>query len=531
MSASFYVMHSSRNHSIAVTTTTTSNQQHDSIQLQRDGFFMNEVNEFIYPSLQDIFSTSVLNKVLSNESGIPEPPMLTTDLRYYFNDAHVSLQRNKVYMNILRTYGRRNALRTFSNILKFHNYEFSSSRKYERDYYPDYSNRNELYCLFERLDNKYDPELYVVPAVAHAGSLTGHLECDIPVQISNKMKIDREQVRMVLVELYTRVPDIVRWATTFFPHRRNLQTPNLNEPVYRVLSKFNLMHPLSKVNTHSSDLQISDKFENQKILRPIFTTLALTPVDISKLKYITEWIEFHEMVGVEHFLIYCSDPVEENWNKFQQTLKYYIDNKIVTLIRWRFGITEYLNNLQLPAVMDANFRLMDLSEWLIVLDSDEYLVPMQSDSLVPILKKYIDSEAFELMALHTMFSTYQGQDPLSEDSSNIIQKYEYRGEIWPMNKKSKFIVRVGKFSDPQEVHSIIYSDYESDKRRIVLDPWQEIRLQHYYYSQRSWSQRLVNGKHQDPYFTTITIYDIYAREVFGEKLEQRLKLARNRSIM
>jgi hypothetical protein len=128
----------------------------------------------------------------------------------------------KVHLKILRTY---------SNILKFHNYEFEIPRKYERDYYPDYSNRNELYCLFERLNEKEDPEWYVVPAVAHAGSLTRHLECGFPEQICNKMKIDREQDRMVLVELYTSVPDIIRWTMSILPHRRNLHggTPSLNQ--------------------------------------------------------------------------------------------------------------------------------------------------------------------------------------------------------------------------------------------------------------------------------------------------------------
>ena len=73
----------------------------------------------------------------------------------------------------------------------------------------------------------------------------------------------------------------------------------------------------------------------------------------NEAKFLKEWIEFHRLIGAEHFYLYNN----ESTDNYLEVLKPYIDKNIVELIDWEsteehaiFGID---NNLWVPYQIGA----------------------------------------------------------------------------------------------------------------------------------------------------------------------------------
>lgn len=102
--------------------------------------------------------------------------------------------------------------------------------------------------------------------------------------------------------------------------------------------------------------------------------------------YLKEWIEFHRLLGVEHFYLYNNLSNDH----YQEVLQSYIDDKIVELIDWPYpseNISEW-DVVQISAYNDGFAKARSKTKWLAFLDCDEFLFPTQSDDLREFLKGY-----------------------------------------------------------------------------------------------------------------------------------------------
>lgn len=108
--------------------------------------------------------------------------------------------------------------------------------------------------------------------------------------------------------------------------------------------------------------------------------------------YLKEWIEFHKLVGVQHFYLYN----HHSEDLFLDVLQPYIDKGEVTL--WNTDVyQEYdneiiydFNSLQCQAYTDAAKKLTGIVKWLAFLDIDEFLFPTKAFYLKDVLKDYGD---------------------------------------------------------------------------------------------------------------------------------------------
>lgn len=118
-----------------------------------------------------------------------------------------------------------------------------------------------------------------------------------------------------------------------------------------------------------------------------------------------EWIHMHKMLGFEHFYLYDNSYAFSS----QVTLKPIADlfPEDVTYIKWPFQVCN--NNLytadspgerssQYAAESSCRLRFGPHVDWLGNFDIDEYLIPMQNDSLIPLLDK-LDSEGTKILSL------------------------------------------------------------------------------------------------------------------------------------
>lgn len=120
--------------------------------------------------------------------------------------------------------------------------------------------------------------------------------------------------------------------------------------------------------------------------------LAICTIFKDCTPFLKEWIEFHRMIGVEHFYLYDNSSSDNPL----EVLRDYIDQNVVTYTywpnlneeQWRDQKCAWVSTTQLTAYYDARDRVMDKVKWLAFIDSDEFLVPVKDNDLKQFLKKH-----------------------------------------------------------------------------------------------------------------------------------------------
>jgi Glycosyltransferase family 92 len=117
--------------------------------------------------------------------------------------------------------------------------------------------------------------------------------------------------------------------------------------------------------------------------------------------FLKEWIEYHHLVGVDHFYLYDNGSTDRS----RHVLRPYVERGLVTVHDWpdrvsqREGdtVAHWVLSTQLPAYEGAikRYAVRD-SEWLVFLDVDEFMVPVQADTVCQVLKDSGDYPGFEL---------------------------------------------------------------------------------------------------------------------------------------
>ena len=129
--------------------------------------------------------------------------------------------------------------------------------------------------------------------------------------------------------------------------------------------------------------------------------LAVCALFKNEADHLKEWIEYHKIVGVEHFYLYDNGSTDE----YMKVLKPYIKEKVVTLVRWPDlvkkeegkKLTDWVLSTQIPAYENAIvFHAKRRAKWLVFLDVEEFIVPEKEDSILKILKKHYSEAALAI---------------------------------------------------------------------------------------------------------------------------------------
>ncbi len=87
--------------------------------------------------------------------------------------------------------------------------------------------------------------------------------------------------------------------------------------------------------------------------------------------YLKEWIEFHKIIGIEHFYLYNNFSSDN----YLEILAPYIDAGDVTLIDWP------IPQGQMSAYQDCFNKFRDNTNWLAFIDIDEFIIPNSTDTI------------------------------------------------------------------------------------------------------------------------------------------------------
>ena len=101
-------------------------------------------------------------------------------------------------------------------------------------------------------------------------------------------------------------------------------------------------------------------------------------------RFLKEWIEYHHMLGVEHFILYNNNSDDE----YLTVLQPYIQRGLVELIDWPSPVQEDWTPYQVKAYEDCIQRSIGQTVWLAVIDIDEYIVPVDRPNLTVFLEEF-----------------------------------------------------------------------------------------------------------------------------------------------
>lgn len=116
--------------------------------------------------------------------------------------------------------------------------------------------------------------------------------------------------------------------------------------------------------------------------------ISLVAVFQNEARFLKEWLEFYLLMGVEHFYLYNHLSTDN----YMEILEPYVKNGFVDLkniTEIPINLKEW-NRLQTQLYTETAKEVKDITEWLIVVDTDEFLFPVKEKNLKEVLKKYDD---------------------------------------------------------------------------------------------------------------------------------------------
>jgi Glycosyltransferase family 92 len=208
--------------------------------------------------------------------------------------------------------------------------------------------------------------------------------------------------------------------------------------------------------------------------------------------FLKQWIDFHQLMGVDHFYLYNNESTDDSL----EILQPYVEQGLVDLIDWpaeTHDMKDYLTMLQMPVFNHALSVVKDTAHWAAFIDPDEFLCPMQHNNMIELLDDY--REYGGLSINWQVFGT-SNIDKLEKDQLIIEHLIWKAPSSRSMNKHCKVIVQpstVKRFDNP---HYCIFKEgyfaVNSDKvsvdhlqgmQPVIID---KVRIHHYTFGDHNW---------------------------------------------
>lgn len=212
--------------------------------------------------------------------------------------------------------------------------------------------------------------------------------------------------------------------------------------------------------------------------------VAICAIFQNEANYLREWIEFHKLVGVDHFYLFNHLSTDN----YKSVLAPYIKLGLVELIQWPYkkGDLTTWNYIQCKAYDEALKLGFYKAKWIAFIDIDEFLFPVEVDTLQDLLADYEKEKG--LCVNWQMYGTSHVEAISNEELliGTLLLKadVEYSG-----NFHVKSIVRpeyVKKFLNP---HFCVFKQgffaVNSDKEKVItaISPCvliDKVRINHYW---------------------------------------------------
>ena len=161
-------------------------------------------------------------------------------------------------------------------------------------------------------------------------------------------------------------------------------------------------------------LKLSKKVECKK--KYYFSVCAIFKDEGKNLK---EWLEFHKLIGTEHFYLY------NNFSKdnYEEVLNPYIKEGLITLVDWPY------KGGQADAYKHCFLNYRNENNWIAFIDIDEYICPIYEIDIKSWLQKY---EKFPMIFINWLMFGSSGNKKISgliiEECTQCFSSFNYSGK-------------------------------------------------------------------------------------------------------
>jgi hypothetical protein len=157
--------------------------------------------------------------------------------------------------------------------------------------------------------------------------------------------------------------------------------------------------------------------------------LAVCAVFRDEAPYLAEWVEFHRLVGVEHFFLYD----DRSGDTGREVLAPYVGEGLVTLAECAMPLA---SGGQGWAYDDALGRARGRFRWMAFIDIDEFLFSPEAESLVEVLAEF---EQYPGVLVN--WQVYGSSGRQSRPEGLVIESFTRRARTdWVRNRRVKSIV-------------------------------------------------------------------------------------------
>lgn len=189
-------------------------------------------------------------------------------------------------------------------------------------------------------------------------------------------------------------------------------------------------------------LKLRRKVYRNREIEPTYN-LAVCAMAKNEGPYFKEWIEWHHHLGVEKFYIYDNESTDNT----KEILAPYVASGLVDYIFWE-GVKQ-----QLPIYDDCLDKHRFDTRWIIVIDLDEFIVPVKDKTIPRFLERFGDAAAVEMNWL-----IYGSGGAREKEQGGVMERFKKHAESSHfLNRHVKSIVnprRVLSFIGAHEVSRI-----------------------------------------------------------------------------
>lgn len=179
--------------------------------------------------------------------------------------------------------------------------------------------------------------------------------------------------------------------------------------------------------------------------------LSIGAIFRNEARFLKEWIEYHSMMGVEHF--YLFNNLSED--QYREVLNPYIEKGVVELIDWPYQGKNHKewNKIQCAAYSDLIKNKGSETFWLAIIDTDEFILPIEKKNLVLFLKDY---EGYSGIGINWQLYGTSGVKQIAKDKTLIGSLTKKAPQDFQNNKFVKSIIQPQKVKKITQPHFCRY---------------------------------------------------------------------------
>lgn len=226
--------------------------------------------------------------------------------------------------------------------------------------------------------------------------------------------------------------------------------------------------------------------------------LAIGSIFRDESRYMREWLEYHLMVGVDHFyLLQNDDEGSEEFHRARVILKPYMDQKLVSLKLLK-DRTPYW---QLAGWAHLLKRWGQFCDWIALIDLDVFMNPVETDWLPRTIAPFDQPHVAVLAVYYTTF----GDSGLEGSPELQIESFVCRAPLdAEPNYTANYIMRPERMEPADTLgYQVPKAGYVTvDTDMTVLPPYigkrqgpqDKLRLHHYGVRSRAdWRRKVARG--------------------------------------